>query len=364
MRRLLAVVGVVLAVAIGASAQFLGYVSNQSTTSTPVNNLTCTAALAGTPFLVQNIGQGAHIATALSGASPPTLLTYIIQGSYDGITFFDISDVGTGPSTTSDITGVSGYGYYPVVAVKVLACLPGAATFTLRYSAISLTPGATVGTTQSGQIIKHIANGASSGSTFSSNNNLRTPFGSSSGALYFQYLGSPGPSGSSLSVQCNSSALLSGSGNTIATFAIAQTAISPQQIFTMPAFSCPLFVVTYTSGGASAGTFLLDYVFAPAGSNLLPFQYTHVTGTTATVAKGTAPAFLHALTVNTSAAGTISIFDLATAACTGTPATNTVAVITTPAATNGLPPFLYDTNFLNGICVKASVAMDFTVSAQ
>ena len=361
MRRVLAVACVVLAVAIAASAQFLGYVSNQSTTSTPVNNLSCTAALAGTPFLVQNIGQGAHIATALSGASPPTLLTYIIQGSYDGITFFDVSDVGTGPSTANDITAVSGYGYYPVVAVKVLACQPGTATFTLKYSAISLTPGAPVGTTQSGQIIKHVANGAASNSTFSSNNTLRTPFGSSAGALYFQYLGSPGPSGSTLSVQCNSSALISGSGNIVASFPIAQTAISPQQIFAMPAFACPLFVVTYTSGGASAGTFLLDYAFVPAGAGPIPFQYTHVTGTTATVVKGTAPALLHTLTVNTGVASTISIFDLPAASCTGTPATNTVAVITTTTATQ---TYTYDTNFLNGICVKAANAMDFTVSAQ
>jgi hypothetical protein len=39
-------------------------------------------------------------------------------------------------------------------------------------------------------------------------------------------------------------------------------------------------------------------------------------------------------------------------------------VITVPAATNGLPPFIYDVNLLQGICVKASVAMDFTVSSQ
>jgi hypothetical protein len=98
-------------------------------------------------------------------------------------------------------------------------------------------------------------------------------------------------------------------------------------------------------------------VVAPGGNT-----YTHITTTTATAAKAT-PGLLHTLTINTPAAGTVSVFDLATAACTGTPATNIVAVMTAIAAT---PPetYIYDTQLLNGICVKASVAMDLTVAVQ
>jgi hypothetical protein len=71
-----------------------------------------------------------------------------------------------------------------------------------------------------------------------------------------------------------------------------------------------------------------------------------------------------AVTVNTPAAGTISIFDLATAACTGTPSTNTIAVITA-TSTAPVGAMEYNVYAQNGICVKASSAsIDFTVSYQ
>jgi hypothetical protein len=93
-------------------------------------------------------------------------------------------------------------------------------------------------------------------------------------------------------------------------------------------------------------------------------NFSHITGTTATSlgANGAAGLF-HNVTINTSAAGTISFFDLANASCTGTPATNTIAVITVAAAAAPVT-LTYDAAYVNGLCVKASVAMDFTVSAQ
>jgi len=338
-------------------AQFIGYTSQQSTTSTPINNLTCTAALAAGTVSVSNIGQGAHFLTAIPGVSPPSSFAYVMQGSYDGSLFFDISDVGTGPVNGSDITSVAGSGYYPAVGVKVLSCVPGAATISLRYSGISLTPGQPVGAAQHGQITKHIASGAGAGTTFVTPA-LRSPFGSSAGTLAFVY-GGVGPANSTLQINCNTNIL--GSGPVVFGPASLQTTSGFFQIFQIPPFACPWFTVSYTSGGASGSTYTLDYSFAEPGVGPAAFQYTHVAGTTATVVKGTAPAFLHTLTVNTGVASTISIFDLATAACTGTPATNTVAVITT---TTAALTFTYDTNFLNGICVKAANAMDYTVSAQ
>jgi len=69
--------------------------------------------------------------------------------------------------------------------------------------------------------------------------------------------------------------------------------------------------------------------------------------------------------VGTSAAGTISLFDLVPASCTATPATNVVSVITEFASATPPPPaYLYDVLFQNGICVKASAAMDITVGYQ
>lgn len=113
-----------------------------------------------------------------------------------------------------------------------------------------------------------------------------------------------------------------------------------------------------------AGNFAIVYDFWKSGTavNTTLGTYTHVTTTTATTAKATFGTLV-SITVNTPAAGTISVFDLATASCTGTPATNVVAVITA-TATAPFGTFAYNHAMLNGICVKASVAMDFTVSTQ
>jgi hypothetical protein len=234
--------------------------------------------------------------------------------------------------------------------------VPG--TFTLSYSGTSsiTTPG--VGSYQAGQIDKYEFNLLTAGTN--ATDTFQTPFGNSSGTVIFRFNGA-GPAASTVNVLC-SGVNLSSSINTV--FQL-QTTAGLQQFFAVPAGPCTNATVTYFSGGASASTFQLEYIFTQPGftPNAGTGVYTHVTTTTATAAKATA-GFLHTLNVNTAAAGTISIFDLPIASCTGTPATNTVAVITVPAATNGLPPFLYDVNLLQGICVKASVAMDYTVSTN
>lgn len=338
-----------------AQAQFIGNVSQQSTASTPFNASTCTAALAAGPVLVQNVGQGAHFAVA--SASSVTSLTYTIQASYDGILFFDISDVGTGPANGSDTTEISGTGAYPVLAVDVSSCTPGSATFTLKYSGISMAPGAPVGSSLNGQVVKHIVAAGTAGTTFATAA-LRAPFASASGTLSFSY-GVTGPSGSTLQVNCISNVL--GSGPIIFGPVTLATTGAVIQTFNVAPFSCPLFTVAYTSGGASSATYSLDYSFALPGLPVPAFQYTHITGTTATVIKGTL-GVVHTVAINTGAAGTVSLFDLPAASCTGTPSTNTVAVITAVSGT--LQTFTYDANFLNGICLKASAAMDLTVAAE
>jgi hypothetical protein len=135
------------------------------------------------------------------------------------------------------------------------------------------------------------------------------------------------------------------------------------QVFKVPPATCPQVQVVYVSGGA-AGNISFEYIFDSPGAAVNETQgsYTHITGTTATAVK-TVPGTLVSVTVNTPAVGTISVFDLATAACTGTPSTNTVAVITA-TATAPIATLLYNVGLLNGICVKASAAMDFTVSSQ
>lgn len=345
-----------------AQAQFIGYTSAQSTTSIPFNNSTCTAALAAGTVAITNIGQGAHFLTEFPTGGAPTSLSYTIQGSYDGTTFFDISDVGTYTVNSAGITGVTATGYYPVIGVRVGTCVPGASNVTLKYSGISMTPGQNYGTNQAGQLIKNIATLAAANAGLTSSA-FRSPFGSANGTLQFVYTGSAGPAGSTLTVNCGTN----GAFVPAATSAlpILQTTAGVVQTFQIAAIGCPFFQVAYASGGASTANFNLDYAFANPGLPVAGQQYTHITTTTATAVKAT-PGYLHTVNINTAnaAAGTVSIFDLAAASCTGTPATNTVAVITTPASTNGLPPYIYDLNFLNGICVKASQTMDITISAQ
>jgi hypothetical protein len=100
------------------------------------------------------------------------------------------------------------------------------------------------------------------------------------------------------------------------------------------------------------------YVQPPSWPINLP-----VTTTAATTIKAT-PGILHTVTINTAgASAVISIFDLATASCTGTPSTNTKAIITLPAS-GALPgTLLYDGQFVNGICIQSTVASNITATA-
>jgi len=96
-----------------------------------------------------------------------------------------------------------------------------------------------------------------------------------------------------------------------------------------------------------------------------PGQYVHIITATATAVKATSGTLL-LLAVNSPQTGTVSLFDLTGANCTGTPSTNTFAVLTTSSSASGnwvsLP---FNASFTNGICLKASVtAMDITAVYQ
>lgn len=105
-----------------------------------------------------------------------------------------------------------------------------------------------------------------------------------------------------------------------------------------------------------------------AGGNLPGASYPiviHDTTTSATIVKANGGT-LHTLVINNAgASAVISIFDLASASCTGTPSTNVKAIVTLPAS-GGLPgTLLYDAQFQNGICVQdVTAASDLTITAQ
>jgi hypothetical protein len=277
-----------------------------------------------------------------------------IQGIDNSGNLFTISDVAFGSGVSGASPSVTGTGYFPTVQVVVL-CSGG--TFTLSYSGGQAISNVNAGTYLSAQVDKPIFAGQNEGTSFTSQF-IVPPFGTTNGSLVFQYT-TAAIAGSTIAVNC----VANGVNNTYTaeTYNIANsTAI---QTFSVGGFPCGLIQVIYTAGTTGAGSAALDYLFFPPGlTNPVLGSYFHITGTTATAVKAT-PGLVHTVVIGTPAVGTVTLFDLGIAACTATPSTNVVSVITA-TATFPAAPEIYDVFFTNGICVKASAAMDLTVGFQ
>lgn len=345
-------------------AMFL-FTPEQSLAQTPVTIQPSQQVLApagtacvGTPqtFAVNNRNQAYHSATLVfSGAVISASLQ--IQGVDSAGNAFIISPTVQPSATFGGISAVvNASGYYPKINVLVSCPSAGSPTFTLTYAGSSV-PIAVQGGVSFLSLIDQQMFTAAAGSSNQNSSTFETPFGNSSGIIRFSYASSA-VSGSSVGVFCST---VTGGVTSQFIFPVANT--TSLQSFKVPPSTCPNFGVTYVSGGA-AGNISLEYVFDAPGDavNTTLGSYTHVTGTTATSVKATNGTLL-GINLNTSAAGTISVFDLALASCTGTPSTNTVAVLTI-AATENARAIPFNVALLNGICIKASVAMDFTVSSQ
>ena len=322
------------------------YMIQQTVQQTLGTNQACT----GAPQIItgiNNLGQTQHY-LQISGLTNTTQFQAVIQGKDAQGNVYNISDVMEPKPGVSET--VRGSGYYPRIQVSI-TCFPAVTgTFTASYSGSQFTDDGDFGSYLLAQIDKNNFTGVAENANQS--DVMQSPFGSSAGTL--NLFTTAGESNAFIQITCIGAEF----SNLIATFTIANNT-SPQT-FHVPDWPCPNVQVSYVNGGG-AGTLTTEFVFSQPGSSHPSYTYTHVTGTTATSAKAVT-GFLHTIAVNTGASGTISVFDLAVANCTGTPSTNTVAVITATATT--LQTFTYDSNFANGICVKASAGMDFTVSAQ
>lgn len=253
---------------------------------------------------------------------------------------------------------LTGYGYYPTVQVSV-TCATAAGTFTLTYSGSSSSSVNVVGSYQSAQLVKEIFNGASiAGSGGVTSPNIQTPFGNSLGLINAEVTNVGGTVG--IGIGCVSPIL--NAAQTIYDFFIPADGLSHS--LPVPASNCPIMQVTVAQ--KATATAILEYVFMQQGFQQTPgpgVSYAHFAATTANSIKASSGT-VYSITVNTPAAGTITLFDLATAACTATPSTNVVAVITV-TSTIPVGAVNYDDVFLNGICVKASSAsIDYTVNYQ
>ena len=249
----------VLCSALPSRAQFIGYTSPQSVTSTPFNNVLCTGSAQN--VTVPNLGQAAHYGIFLPGAPAPQTFVASIQGSNDGISFVDLSDQGTsinltqGGNTTPAVS-LSGTGYYNIVRITV-TCNPNTARFTVQYSGVSLTPGQPAGSAGYSQVMKNV--GTASPSNTNLQTTFRTPFGNSAGTLEFTFVAANGPASSTLLVTCASNSSFI-SNRAFGPFTLTTSANAVQTIESPPA-ACPFVNMLYTSGGASAGSFNWDYAF-------------------------------------------------------------------------------------------------------
>ncbi|HEY7855891.1 MAG TPA: hypothetical protein VIC32_05560 [Terriglobales bacterium] len=86
--------------------------------------------------------------------------------------------------------------------------------------------------------------------------------------------------------------------------------------------------------------------------------YAYIVTAATTAVKATA-GVLHKIVINTPAAGTIGLYDVASGSCSGTPGSGKFAFITVTSSTQPVT-LRYDVKTANGICVVTSAAMDIT----
>jgi len=260
---LLVLAAAAVALPFPAKAQYNGSVSLLTVASTVATGVTCT----GTPqnFTTsqnipnfRNLGQTSHLATATSNASA-------FQMEIDGIdnlgNVFRLSDLQLGvPASAKGGLVVTASGYMPNIQISVTCT--ALATFSISYSG-SFSPqppniaGALLSSVDKLPFQTAAAN-ANGSVTF------QTPTGNSQGTIIFQYAAA-GPSGSTITAQC-----ISNGNVNLSTFTFSPTTASTAQLFSVSASTCPFVTLTYTSGGASATTYNLEYVFTTSGTTVTP----------------------------------------------------------------------------------------------
>ena len=343
MKRALLILALYAVCALRCEAQFIGYVAPQTVQQTLANATVCTGAVQN--LAIQNLGQTQHYLTA-TFAGGYTKAQAEIDGVDANANVVRISDILT-PTSVGGTSVVSAAGYWTKLQVAVV-CSAGA-TFNASYQGAWGTSSVSAGGYLIGQIDK-ILWSSIPGTSAPSSNVIATPFGSTAGTVYFGFGAASGAGTLTVSCYAPSSQF---------SWSYPVVSVLTTQAFVVPAFNC--LSVTAAYSGAGGGNTQAEYVFSQPGTTPPAYQYSHISGTTATTVKGVT-GFVHTLAINLGAAGTVSLFDLPAASCSGTPATNQVAIVTATATT--LQTFTYDVNFLQGICVKASVGMDLTVSFQ
>ena len=109
---------------------------------------------------------------------------------------------------------------------------------------------------------------------------------------------------------------------------------------------------------ALAVTFCIDAgAQAPPASNS---AFTYINTATTTVVRGNG-GYLNTLTINGGTAGVVTLYDIASSGCTGTPASGKFAAIQAVGLTNPVT-LVYNLQTKNGICVVTAAATDLTIT--
>lgn len=95
----------------------------------------------------------------------------------------------------------------------------------------------------------------------------------------------------------------------------------------------------------------------PPASNA---AYVYINTATTTIVRGNA-GFLDGVTINGGTAGVVTLYDIGSAGCSGTPASGKFAVIETIGSTSPVS-LSYNLQTKNGICVVTAAATDVTVT--
>lgn len=226
-----------------------------STTQSVWNNASCAASfISSNP--VQNIGQTVHIVTyAMDTSGPVTAQPALyIQGSFDGLSYLNISDAGVDDSGT-----LVGFGAYPYIRLQIVNSNPSSAcTVSANYMGTQVSPSQVVGNLDISQYAKRVFTGAPAGTT-ATTGFFFTPYGNTAG--YITFSGTSVPSGSTLTI----------TGHEGATFTYSvSTTTGSSEYFLIPSVAQTQVDVTYMAGGSSAGAITVVYHFFKTGADEHP----------------------------------------------------------------------------------------------
>jgi len=252
-----------LSVATACGAQDLGNVALRTISATLANGATCTGAAqnfttsgnAGIPAgTFKNVGQTSHLATATSNAAT-------FQMEIDGIdnlgNVYRLSDLQVGiPTSAKGGLVVTASGYMTNIQVSVTCT--AAATFSAAYTGSFSPQPPNIAGTLLASVDKLPFQTAPANATASIT--FQTPNGNSAGTIIHDYSGI-GPAGSTITAQC-----ITNSGQNLSSFNYALGTTAAPQFFNVPGSTCPFVTLTYTSGGASAVTYTLEYIFSAQGT--------------------------------------------------------------------------------------------------